>query len=236
VVNEPGIHRNIRRIEASTIAGLTSCGVATIVEALGPIAGPQQTMAEQIARRSTRATVGGQAITVVTGLADNLMMHAALRVARPGDVLVVSCAGSPGAQWGEIVTQGARQRGIAGVVTDGAVRDIDEIEKLGFPVWAASVRPLGARKDVLGWVNRPANCGGVRVAPGDVIIADGDGVVVVPRGIAAETLASAQARVTREDATRRAIAEGQLSGDLNGLYAKLDKSGIGVTEEVWSEE
>lgn len=229
----PVIHRAIERVDPATISGLLACGVATVVEAMGPVLGPQQTMVEAVARRTTKATVAGQAITAATGLADNLMMHAALRVADRGDVIVVGCSGSPGAQWGELVTRAAMSHGIAAVVTDGAVRDRDEIDELGFPVWAASVRPLGARKEVPGWVNRPVNCGGVRVEPGDVILADGDGVVVVPRADAAEILKAARERTAREDRTRAATATGTLPGELSGVYGKVDATGIETREEPW---
>lgn len=230
---EPSIHKAIPRLAAELVADLTRCGVATVVEALGPVLGPQQTMDPRIKRRSTRRTVGGQAITAANGLADNMMMHAALRFALAGDVVVVACAGSPGAQWGELVTRAAIFHKLAAVVTDGSVRDIDEIHSLGFPTWAAAVRPLGARKDVPGWVNRPVNCGGVSVAPGDVIIADGDGVVVVPHALASETLRRAQARVERENATREAAASGRLPGELSGVYAHLNELKIATADEPW---
>jgi 4-hydroxy-4-methyl-2-oxoglutarate aldolase len=177
--------------------------------------------------------VAGQAVTAATGLSDNLMMHAALRVAQAGDVLVVACNGSLGAQCGDLVATAAKTRGLAAIVTDGAVRDVDAIEDIGFPVWAHVVAPHGARKDVPGWVNRPVTCSGVHVCPGDVVIGDGDGVVVVPMGRAPEVLEAGQRRAQQEDRSRRAIADGALPGDLSGIYEHLDGVGIVIIESAW---
>jgi 4-hydroxy-4-methyl-2-oxoglutarate aldolase len=227
------IHTQIHRIDPELITTLARCGVATVAEAMGPVLGIEQTMAERMYRRTTRMGIAGPAITAANGLSDNLMMHAALRVADEGDVLVISCGSSPGAQWGELVAHAAAARGIAGAVMDGAVRDVDAIEALGFPVWASAVAPLGARKEVLGWVNRPTVCGGVRVDPGDIVVADGDGVVVVPRRQVDSVVAAAVERAEREERTREAARQGQLPGDLSGLYERLDASGIEVIDSPW---
>lgn len=235
IAEGPTIYTRIPRLPQAVIAGLANCGVSTVVEALGPIAGPQQWMGYGMVRRTTRSTVAGQAITAVCGLADNLMMHAALQTAGRGDVLVVACGRSIGAQWGELVSTAAQAQGLTAAVVDGAVRDVDAIETIDFPVWATMVCPLGATKDTLGWVNRPLTCAGVHVEPGDVVVADGDGVVVVPFADAHAVLAKANARREREAEIRIAAKGGQLPGEQTGTYAHLESRGIKRIEGTWNE-
>lgn len=232
-VFEPIIYTEIERPSPVLVAGLQSCGVATVVEAMGPFVGPQQTMADSMLRRTTKACVAGPAVTAACTLADNLMMHAALRLAKEGDVIVVEAGHSLGAQWGELVTRAAMSRGLMAAVIDGPVRDVDAIEDLGFPVWSTIVSPLGASKHGLGGVNCPASCGGVAVEPGDIIVADGDGVVVVPRNSVEEIVRAAEARKIREDETRSKADAKILPGDLSGFYSFLDASGIRTVDSVW---
>lgn len=231
----PVIYAKIRRLEADLVEGLRRCGVATIVDALGPVAGPQQLMDSSMVRRSSNRLIAGQAVTAVGGLADNLMLHAALRVASTGDVFVVACGRSLGAQWGELVARAALARGMAAAIIDGAVRDVDALETLGFPVWSTLVSPLRARKAVPGWVNRPINCAGVRVEPGDIIVADGDGVVVVPFAAAAASLQRAERLKGEESAIGRAAAGGVLPGELSGLYKELDGLRIPQLDTTWGQ-
>ena len=203
-------------IDGEIVSRFRKAGVATVVEALGVPKGFQQTMTEAMVRRTTRRCVAGQAVTAATGLADNLMMHVALEVAERGHVLVLAGSGPFGAVWGEMVAVGAASKGIAGAVIDGSTRDVDAIERLGFPVWSTAVRPFGATKRVSGSVNRPVTCAGVRVSPGDLIVADGDGVVVVPRELTAETLEATERRLRREVGIREAALEGTMPGIFTG--------------------
>ena len=233
IVFEPIIYSKIQRPSGAIVAALQSCGVATVVEAMGPVIGPQQTMVDTMVRRTTKACIAGPAVTAACTLADNLMMHAALQLAKAGDVIVVEAGRSLGAQWGELVAQAALSKGITAAVIDGPARDIDAIEALGFPVWSTIVSPLGAAKHGLGYVNCPVSCGGVSVVPGDVVVADGDGVVVVPWKSLEEILEAAQARKIREEDTKKKASEGILPGDLSGFYDYLNTSGIRTIETAW---
>lgn len=203
-------------LDAAIISRFRQAGVATVVEALGVPLGLQQTMTESMVRRTTGRCIAGQAVTAANGLADNLMMHVALEVAERGQVLVVAGSGPFGAVWGEMVSVGAAAKGLAGAVIDGSTRDVDAIERLGFAVWSTAVRPFGASKGVPGSVNLPVTCAGVRVAPGDLVVADGDGVVVVPQRLIAETLEVTERRLHREVRIREAALDGVMPGTFTG--------------------
>jgi 4-hydroxy-4-methyl-2-oxoglutarate aldolase len=233
---EPVIYKQIHRIAAELVQVLEGAGTATVVEAMGPVVGPGQTMRHEMVRRTTQARVAGPAITAASSYGDNLMMHAALRVAQHGDVLVLTAHGSPGAQFGELVAHAAISIGIRAAVIEGAVRDVDAIHQLGFPVWATAVGPTGARKEVPGWVNMPVTCGGVQVRPGDIVVADSDGVVVVPWQTVPEVVAATERRLQRERGIRAAAREGRLPGDLTGTYERLDLMGVPVLPGPWEPE
>ena len=159
----------------------------------------------------------GTAVTVETRAADNLMVHAALKVAQAGDVIVVSTRGDvSGGIWGELTNQMAIRKALAGLVIDGSVRDSREIAASGFPVFCRGVSPCGVGKEGNGQVNLPISCGGVAVHPGDVIVGDADGVVVVPLAMAEEAIAAARERVEIEQRRREAIA----GDDLEGIYPR----------------
>lgn len=196
-------------------------GVATVVESLGVPDGYHQMMSAEMIRRTSRRRIAGQAVTVASGHNDNLMMHVGLEIARRGQVLVITGTGPMGVSWGEMVTVGALAKGVVGVIVDGSVRDVDGIDGLGFPVWATSVRPFGAGKRAIGGVNRPVLCAGVHVSPGDVIVADGDGVVVVPHRRVGPLAEAAAARTEREvrirSATEGGIMPGRTAGHLDGI-------------------
>ena len=198
------------------LAILQHAGVATVVESLGSPDGHYQTMSPEMVRRTTKLSIAGHAVTVASGHNDNLMMHVALEIARPGQVLVITGTGPMGVSWGEMVTVGAITQGIVGVVVDGSVRDIDGIDRLGFPVWATSVRPYGANKKAIGQVNGPVICAGVHVSPGDIIVADGDGVAAVPYLEAGPIAEIAAARTEREVRIRSAAETGTMPGRAAG--------------------
>jgi len=160
-----------------------------------------------------RPTMAGPAVTVEVPPADNLMIHAALQVARQGDVVVVNAQGDLGyGLWGELMTQIAMRKKLAGLVIDGAVRDGRELSTIGFPVFARGVNPTGGGKDGPGQVNLPIACAGVPVMPGDIVVGDADGVIVVPAAQAEAAIRFAQARVDAEAAWMRAIEEGRPEG------------------------
>ncbi len=159
----------------------------------------------------------GSAVTVETRAADNLMIHAALKIAQPGDVLIINTHGDASAGiWGELTTRMAIRKGLAGLVMDGSVRDSLELARSGFPVFCRGVCPLGGGKDGPGQVNLPVSCGGVAVNPGDVIVGDADGVIVVPSELAEKAIGWAQDRVEAEEKRFAAIA----GDDPEGIYPK----------------
>jgi regulator of RNase E activity RraA len=165
-------------------------------------------------------SVLGQARTVRCTVGDNSALHAALTMAEPGDVLVVDAGGFLGnAVWGGLMTQAARRRGIAGLVIDGAVRDRAEISKSGFPCFARGVVPAGPHKNFGGEIDGPVACGGVPVAPGDLVVADGDGVTIVPLSQTGRVLAACHALKEKET---RALAALEAGGTLAEIYGVPD--------------
>lgn len=168
-----------------------------------------------VRRAGTR--VAGPALTVRTGPGDNLALHRAVALARPGDVLVVSCPDSPVGLAGEIICTALQALGAGGLVTDSGVRDQDDLIALGFPVWSATVTPLGTAKADPGSVGEPVEIGGVRVATGDVIVADGDGVVSVRREAWARVRDAAARKLATETSWLTALRDGAPLGELTKL-------------------
>lgn len=168
--------------------------------------------------------VAGPAVTAACSPGDNLMMHRALSLARAGDVLVVR-APDGGAQWGDIAAHYAKKQGLAGIVVEGYIRDTDDLVEMRSPVWSTLIGPSSPQKTGYGLVNGPVICAGARVEPGDLVVADGDGVIVIPRAIADAVVKRAQQRMRREQAQRAEIDAGKRPWDLHGCadsYAKLD--------------
>jgi 4-hydroxy-4-methyl-2-oxoglutarate aldolase len=209
-------------------------GVATVHEALGRVGllGPEFRPAWSGAR------MGGTAVTVLAWPGDNLMIHVAVEQCRPGDVLVVA-TNSPSTDglFGELFATALAQRGVRGVVLGCGVRDVAELREMGFPAWSRAVSAQGTVKATAGAVNVPIVLGGQIVHPGDVVVADDDGVMVVPRADVPRALTAAQARIDKEDATRAAFQRGELGLDRYGMRDKLPGFGIEfVPYERWVEE
>lgn len=218
----PIIVRNIERAAADVIAGLAGVGVATAHEAAGRI-GLVGTGIRPI-QEGTR--IAGSAITVLSHPGDNMMIHAAVEVVQEGDVLVVTTTSpSTDAMFGELLATSLAQRGCAGLVIDAGVRDVAELREMGFPVWASAIHAQGTVKATAGSVNVPVVCRGAHIEPGDVIVADDDGVMVVPRSRAPEVLDAARARLAKEDQTRKRLEAGELGVDFYGLRNKLEELG-----------
>ncbi len=176
---------------------------------------------------SAGARVAGSAVTVLCAPGDNLMIDAAIAVVQPGDVLVVTTfSESTDGMFGELLAESCRAHGVAGLVIDAGVRDTVEITALGFPVWARAISAQGTVKTTAGSVNVPVVCAGAAVAPGDVIVGDADGVVVVPRESAPAVVAAANQRVAREERNRARLRAGELGLDLYGLRDVLAKRGV----------
>ncbi len=172
--------------------------------------------------------VCGPAVTVACGPTDNLMIHVAMALTKPGDVLVVDFKGMTEAgPWGDVLTASALQRGLAGLVIDGCVRDAAAIRDMGFPVFCRGTNMKGTTKtQPAGDVNTTIVCAGVIVAPGDIVVGDDDGVVVVPQAEAAATLAKADERERMEEAFREKLNAGQTTVDVLDLKPYLAKAGI----------
>lgn len=214
---------DIARAERTVANAFGEFGAATVHEAMGRIgyAGPR------IAPIQQGASISGSAITVSTATGDNLMIHAAIEQAQPGDVIVVvPTADSPHGFIGDLMVTQMQARGVVGYVTTGGVRDTAELREMGFPVWTAHVSSEGTVKDTPGSVNVPVVLGGVVVNPGDIVVADDDGVTIVPRARADEALKASQLRMVREEADRNAYASGEMSMDRKGLRPVMADLGI----------
>jgi 4-hydroxy-4-methyl-2-oxoglutarate aldolase len=202
---------------------LRALGTATVYEAQGA-KGALDSGMKPIDKRSRLV---GPALTVDSRPADNLMLHYALLKARPGDVLVVDAKGFVEAgPWGDVLTAAAMKRGIAGLVINGAVRDASAIEQMGFPVFCRGLSIKGTGKVHPGRLNVPVCIGDVVIRPGDIIVGDRDGLVVVAPDEVRAVLESARAREAKEDAFRSAIEKGASTADLLGLMATLEALGL----------
>ncbi|MHC1563550.1 4-carboxy-4-hydroxy-2-oxoadipate aldolase/oxaloacetate decarboxylase [Actinomycetospora sp. C-140] len=211
------------RADAGDAAALGDYGVATVHEALGRVGylGPEFRPAWAGAR------AGGTAVTALCWPGDNLMIHVAVEQCRPGDVLVVATA-SPSSDglFGELLATSLAHRGVRGVVLSCGVRDVADLRTMGFPVWSRAVSAQGSVKATAGAVNVPVTVGGQVVHPGDVVLGDDDGVMVVPRADVGRALTASQARVEKEAAAREAFQGGELGLDRYGLRDRLKELGI----------
>lgn len=214
---------DIERADAAVVDALAALGSATVHEAMGRIgyAGARIRPIQQ------DAAISGSAITVSVAPGDNLMVHAAIEQSRAGDVIVVVPVGDSAYGFiGELMATQMQVRGVRAYVTSGGVRDTAELRAMGFPVWTAHVSAQGTVKDTAGSVNVPVILDAVEVRPGDIVVADDDGVTIVPRGRAAATLEAAQARAAKEAANRVRYQNGEISMDLNALRPVLADLGV----------
>jgi 4-hydroxy-4-methyl-2-oxoglutarate aldolase len=221
--NRHVVVRSIERADPSVIDGLAPVGTATVHEAIGR----RGYLGPELRPIQTGARIAGSAVTVSSHPGDNLMIHAAVEVCRPGDVLVVATtAPSTHGALGDLLATSLLARGVRGVVMDAAVRDTADLREMGFPVWTRHVSCQGTVKATPGSVNISVVVDGQAIEPGDVLCADDDGVVVVPRLEASWALAQSQARLSKEAATRAKLEAGELGVDFYGLRGKLDELGV----------
>jgi 4-hydroxy-4-methyl-2-oxoglutarate aldolase len=219
----PCVIRTIPRPPPELAAALAEEGVATVHEAQGQLG----LMHPAIRPLLPGARICGPAVTALNHPGDNLMLHAAIELCQPGDVLVVATtAPCTDGMLGELLALSCKARGLAGVVLDVGARDLAALQALGLPVWARAVSAAGTAKSTPGWVNVPVVCGGVTVRPGDLVVADDDGVVVVAREHAEAVLAAARARTAREATIRQRLAAGELSLDIYGFRDVLAARGV----------
>ena len=224
----PTIVRKIQRADSSVIATLGELGVATVHEAQGRTG----LLRPYIRPIYPSAKAAGSAVTVSCQPGDNLMIHAAVELCQPGDILVVTTTSeSTDGMFGELLAVSARAHGVAGLVIDAGVRDVADLTSMNFPVWSKAISAQGTVKSTAGSVNVPTVCAGASVRPGDVIVADVDGVVVVERRAAAEVARRGTERLAKEQKTRERLRQGELGLDFYGLRAKLAELGVRYLDE-----
>ena len=220
--------RNIKRPDPEVVRALGELGVATVHEAQGRTG----LMKPYMRPIYPSARAAGTAITISSQPGDNLMIHAAMEVCKRGDILVVTTTSeSTDGMFGELLGVSCEAHGVVGLITDAGVRDTAELTAMDFPVWAKAISAQGTVKSTAGSVNVPVVCAGMTVNPGDVVVADADGVVVVPREQAAAVAQAGRDRIAKEAKTRERLRNGELGVDFYGLREKLKQLGVNYVDE-----